>query len=155
MDRGAWWATIHEFAKSGTLLRDYTHIHKHTQNTCNMRFTIWTVFKCVRWSFIVSIDISVPPALEFPFWRNCSFHLQDKYWHWDWPEVVTHPQLPSFSPPCPHPAGTLSTCKIVYLARKGPHPGNGLLSSQLCSVMSLEAAGPGLMHCFLLFPLVM
>ena len=31
MDRGAWWATVHEVAKGQTQLSDsYTHTHTHT-----------------------------------------------------------------------------------------------------------------------------
>ena len=29
MDRGAWWATVHEVAKSQTRLSDRTHTHTH------------------------------------------------------------------------------------------------------------------------------
>ena len=31
MDRGAWWDTVHGFAKSQTQLSDWTHINTHTQ----------------------------------------------------------------------------------------------------------------------------
>ena len=31
MDRGAWWATVHEVAKSQTRLSDLTHTHTHTR----------------------------------------------------------------------------------------------------------------------------
>ena len=30
MDRGAWWATVHEVVKSQTRLSDFTHTHTHT-----------------------------------------------------------------------------------------------------------------------------
>ena len=30
MDRGAWWATIHRFAKSWTRLKPILHTHTHT-----------------------------------------------------------------------------------------------------------------------------
>ena len=30
MDRGAWWATLHEIMNSWTQMSDYTHTHTHT-----------------------------------------------------------------------------------------------------------------------------
>ena len=32
MDRGAWWATVHEVSKSQTQLSDYTRTHTHSSN---------------------------------------------------------------------------------------------------------------------------
>ena len=37
MDRGAWWATVHEFAKSWTQLRDSTFFLSHYEKVvCNL-----------------------------------------------------------------------------------------------------------------------
>ena len=33
MDRGAWWPTVHEIAKSWILLSTHTHTHTHTHDT--------------------------------------------------------------------------------------------------------------------------
>ena len=32
MDQGAWWATVHGFAKSRTQLNDFTSLHIHQNN---------------------------------------------------------------------------------------------------------------------------
>ena len=40
MDRGAWWATVHEVAKSQTRLSTYTHIHTHDARTRTHTHTV-------------------------------------------------------------------------------------------------------------------
>ena len=35
MDRGAWWATVHEAAKCQAWLSSHTHTHTHTQRISN------------------------------------------------------------------------------------------------------------------------
>ena len=44
-DRGAWWATVHGFAKSRTRLSDFTHTHTTVNKTVvgSSNFTIYSV----------------------------------------------------------------------------------------------------------------
>ena len=55
MDRGAWWATVHEVAKSRTQLSDY-HTWAHTRGTHSYFEFLYTDHSDTFWKFCVFIE---------------------------------------------------------------------------------------------------
>ena len=54
MDRGAWWATVHEVAKSRTRLSDFT-------------FTLYIIFSLFHYMFLRKMDIGLNKAV---YWAS-------------------------------------------------------------------------------------
>ena len=52
MDRGAWWATVHEVAKSGTRLSNYC-AHTHTYSLLNKSYSEGVQNKAILWLNVI------------------------------------------------------------------------------------------------------
>ena len=78
MDRGAWWATVHEIAKSQTQLNTHTHTHTPGFSSfasileCNLYLS--PILLLVRQYSIISL-LSMSPVLQ----QLMAYYLQEKY----------------------------------------------------------------------------
>ena len=66
MDGGAWWATVHRFAKSRARLSDFTYLPTYVSVTPNFLFPAWKSSQNYRFICLVDYLVFLPRHLE-PF----------------------------------------------------------------------------------------